>query len=246
MSFILHKYGQRRFRVGKPLYGVSERCYACKGLVRGEFQLFITVRPPPWAVVDSKTALELLTKLAKELARTADMLHLKAVIVVSIGKIVRRGERLVERVETPHIHILVGAKRRVGRFRVSERVRVRRLMEFRDFLESHYSSIFGGLYKRCIDVKWIRYDSKIKKRKKRKRSLEHGRGKFRLRAYIFKQLVPVDCKPIIVGIHIRRHHKTPSTDVETHMVPSIIRGYNYDDVSLSGVLGLLGLGVKAR
>jgi len=223
-----------------PLFKSKSRCYICKGLLRGEFQLFITIRPAPWAVTSSDLALKLLAKVMDELASVANMLDLKAVFVLATGKIVVRNGRYFERLEVPHVHILVGAKRRIGRFRVSRRDRVRKLVEFsRQWVEQCYVDAFKGLYPKCIDIKWIKYDVSSKSRKtkrKKRRELKKGKGKFRLRTYMFKQLVPKGYKPIAVGIHLRRRHKTPSTDDKT-LYSNSIRAYDYAFENRAGGMG---------
>lgn len=160
VGFIKRRYGELRTFSAIPLYEIKERCYVCRGLLRGEFQQFITVRCPPW-VPAREVALKLLNELAKKLVETADMLNLRAVIVVSIGKVVTENNKPVVRKEAPHIHILVGAKERFGSLRIPMERRIRNLMEFsRQWLESYYMEVFGGLCEHCVDVKWIRYDEK--------------------------------------------------------------------------------------
>jgi len=225
------KYGGLRAVSATPLYEIEERCYACRGLLRGEFQQFITVRCPPW-VPAGEAALKLLNELARKLAETADALHLRAVIVISVGKVVYENGKPVARKEPAHLHILVGAKERVGNIRIPAEKRIGNLMRFsRQELELLYKEVFGGLCDRCIDVEWIRYDEK-----RRSKGGGHGRGKFRLRAYIFKQLVPKQYRPVAVGMHIKRTtHETPSTD-ESNRGGSSIRVYS----SCCGSSGGLG------
>jgi len=242
---LIHKYGYSGPQTRRPLYELNKRCYVCKGLIKGEFQLFITVRPAPWAIMDEKTALRLLAKLAEELAKEADRLYLKAVIIIAVGKVVTRNNKLIARSEPPHIHILVGAKKRVGRFRVDRRTRIRRLMEFsHSQLKSLYAEVFGNVYPRCIDIKWIKYDDKVKTGKKR--GVVRGRGKFRLRAYLFKQLIHQHYAPIVIGLHAKkRPNKTPSTEGSPPQNTNIIRDYTYACCFNAGGMGGYG-GSAAR
>lgn len=231
--FIVRKYGElKKFSV-KPLYETDAKCYVCRGLMRHEFQLFITIRCPPW-VVNKDAALKMLSILAKKLADIAKLLHLRAVIIIAVGKAeLGDGEPRVSE-EFPHIHIVVGAEERIGNLRIPREQRIRNLMKFsRQWIEPYYVAVFGGICDKCIYIKWIHYDEK-----KRGSNPKHGKGKFKLRAYLFKQLISKQYEPIIVGIHIKRHkHKTPSTDEQNQQNLYIIRGYNNSCVSSAGELG---------
>lgn len=233
-SFILRKYDEQRRLFEKPLYETDAKCYICRGLMRREFQQFITIRCPPW-IVDKDAALKMLNALAKRLTDIANLLHLKIGIVIAVGKVEFGDGNLEVRREFPHIHILVGAKERIGNLRIPMKQRIKNLVKFRQWLEDFYSEVFGGICDKCIYIKWIRYDEK-----KRGNNSVHGKGKFKLRTYLFKQLITKQYEPIIVGIHIKRVNKTPSTDKETPQNPYTIysiRVYDNCCVFSSGGMG---------
>jgi len=68
----------------KPVFLSRKRCYVCKGLMRREFRVFITVRLPPY-ITDPDLAVDRLREFMKWL-----MIHdrVRFVAVISVGKVV--------------------------------------------------------------------------------------------------------------------------------------------------------------
>jgi len=210
MDRVAKSIGLGLSRGTKPVFMDRKRCYVCKGLMRREFRVFITVRLPPY-ITDPGLAVDRLREFMKWL-----MIHdrVRFVAVISVGKVVKVNNRYLIKYEKPHLHILAGAKDRVGWVRLRREEQVEALRRFIADVHRGYEAFLGPEHPGAIDIRWIRYPVKAKRRRRRKRRIandDRARTVFRLRLYMFKQLATPN-GIYVQGMYVKRRHKLPSTD----------------------------------
>lgn len=148
----------------------DRKCYICRELMRHEFRVFITIRLPPY-IVDPVLGVEHLKEFLNYI-RTSTGNMVKFVAVLSIGKLKKLGDRYSRRYERLHIHILAGAKQRIGWRRVRREDQVEAVKKFISDIHRFYQLIFGSEQSGAIDVRWIRYPRKSKRKHRRGRGVD--------------------------------------------------------------------------